>query len=157
MMKHTCLAGIIAVLFSTNGSFAASEAYIDQLGDNLSPVSINQMVSIDDLAGMASSAAETLTTIRNTYGRPGSSAALLVQEGEGHLAGIDQSGDDHLGVIMQSGSMNSASILQTGSRNSALIAQSGYGNFASVSQSGSNHNAYLVQQGRNNVAIISQR
>jgi hypothetical protein len=156
-MKTTLLATAFTLLFSASAANAASEVFIDQIGQNLDPIVASQMVSIGDVADMATTATGMLKSIRNEVNPTSSSAALLVQTGDNHHASINQAGPGNLGIVMQSGLMNSAALVQTGSGNSALISQSGYRNFASVTQTGNNHSAFVAQQGRGNVAIISQR
>ena len=156
-MKLALTFGALAFALSAAAAQAASDVFVDQLGQNLLPVATSQMVSIDDVGAMASTAAATISQVRSNYNLGTSSTALLVQDGEDHRGSINQFGPGNLGLIVQSGMMNGASILQSGSGNSALIMQSGYRNMASVTQSGNNHSALVAQQGRGNVAIISQR
>lgn len=150
---------VYATAFSLvfGSAHAASDIFVDQLGQNLLPLSSNQMVSIEDVSDVATGAANSMRSIRSQFGNTTPSASLLVQNGDDNRADFHQTGAGNLGIVMQTGMMNNVNLLQQGSGNSAMVLQSGYRNMASVSQMGNNHSAFVAQQGIGNVAIISQR
>lgn len=156
-MKKPIITLIAALSILSSSAYAASDVFIEQIGQNLQPVSASQTVSIDDISNMASSAANVMRTMRSQFPANASSASLLVQNGDDQRAKVVQTGPGNLSLVMQTGMLNSVNVLQNGSGNSALVLQNGYRNMASVSQMGSNHRAFVSQQGAGNVAIISQR
>ena len=151
-MNKTALAFAAFIALSGN-AFAASPAFIDQVGPNTAPRS----VTLENLVAPVAVMQATFSAGRAALSDPLAGLAIIVQEGEGHLTSIDQHGTGNLGLVSQYGLFHSASLVQVGHNNNAAITQWGYGNSASISQHGSNHNAMVMQQGRGNVAIISQR
>ena len=71
---------------------------------------------------------------------------VVIQNGNGNRANVDQSGNYNLAYVSQDGFSNDADIQQNGFGNSAVVIQKGSNNRANVTQYGTQKTAVVVQK-----------
>jgi hypothetical protein len=150
-------AAISAIVLLTMPAHAEKLAFVQQLGLNAAPRSIDQAVTVDNIIAPLAVMQETIAQARAPMVGSWSSINLISQSGNDNFVNVSQSGLANLGLITQSGMGNSIGLVQTGNNNSAILQQIGSRNAISLTQSGNNHSAMVSQVGHGNVAIIAQR